>query len=154
MATLKDVKAYLDGLVDAGDVLKYEVVQDTGEKIVVNVVFKKGDDEYISKNYVLFVRDRGTDTETVYWNDRKLELPAKQEKIPDKLLGAMQSELTSKFKMVVLLGYSIDMARGIIDVTAYCAIDVSKLQLKRFIITFDKDTGDYKIYEVVGEVVE
>lgn len=161
MAKLSDVFAYLENLKQNGEIIDYSIVQDVGNKVVINVINKLSDEEYESENYVLLVKDRGTDKETVYWNRRKFrkileeqhfrkileEQHSASENIPQTLLQNIESDLTNRYKVRLFENIQLDEQKNIVRVDAYCETKQNVLTLKQFIVKINTD-GTYAIYEV------
>ena len=135
---LQDVYNLLSEKKKEGVVLDYRPVKDTGNKVVLNITFARGDVAY-QRNYTLLVKDRGLESERVYWlNGKPVELfPTTASALGQKVQESLDDITGQISGFIKLEGYTVNDRQGFAMLTAFVDNGDGTVSRKQFLVYFD-----------------
>lgn len=152
VVTLKEIESRLEELASDGVILKYDFIEDSGEKVVLNILYLKDSDEYESKNFILFIKDRGSNAENVFWYGKKfdklLKMTNSSNKLDKTLRQAIVKDLKDNYRMILLDYFNYDAKKKVVRLGAYCKSGDGLANYKDFIVKLKIETGTFEIYEI------
>lgn len=154
MPTFSDVLNLIYKAKNDGKVLEYKIVEDRGDRVVINITFIRDDDTIYSKNFVLKIVNRGAADEMVFWvGGRPTELYPQEnvEKIPQEVVDKIVGDLQSNYGVVIVENTTKNENAMIVTVVGYVKdVDNTRALVKKTFLAHVSEDGTYSIYEVVG----
>lgn len=153
MVTFKDVQLYLNQLIQDGKILKWEIIEDRGDKVVIHVIHLLDEERYEGRNYVLLIKNRGQANEQVFWAREKpapvLPKTSTFENIISDIKHQIIKDLKVKYNVITIDSYQINENGKYVSVSAIVDNKDGTVSRQEFIIVINVVDKSYSIYKVV-----